>query len=80
MVMQRPLEYSKNIRLRFSKGDFLVKIFNATGQNVEVQIPDGRKEFEMPIDFHPYLKEIMDLQISFKSDNRGETHLEYELY
>lgn len=41
----KPIQYGKNIRTRFSKGNFEVKVHSATGQSVGRFIADDRKEF-----------------------------------
>ena len=70
-----PVEYGKNIRIRFSKGNFQVKVHSATGQEFIRFIPDDRKEF---IILAQEIGEILHPQISFKSV--GELHLDFELF
>ncbi len=68
--------YGKNIRIRFSKGNFELKVHNATGQSIGRLIPDDGKEFTLS---SQEIKEILHPQISFKS-NAGELHVDFELF
>jgi hypothetical protein len=76
----KPLEYGKNVRLRFSKGNFIAKIHSATGQSIQVPVPDDRREFEIIANDYSSLKDILPPQLSFKTNGSADIHVEYELY
>ncbi|MEP7375981.1 MAG: hypothetical protein ABI675_21475 [Chitinophagaceae bacterium] len=72
----KTIQYGKNIRIRFSKGNFEVKVHSATGQSIGRYIPDDRKEFIISAQ---EIREILHPQISFKS-TAGELHVDFELF
>lgn len=72
----KPLAYGKNIRIRFSKGNFEVKVHSSTGQSIARFIPEDSKQFEI---LASEINEIQHPQISFKSIT-GELHVDFEIH
>ncbi|MBI3139812.1 MAG: nucleotidyl transferase AbiEii/AbiGii toxin family protein [Sphingobacteriales bacterium] len=72
--MQQPLEYGRNIRLTFAKGNFQVRVHSATGQEYSWFVADDRNEFEIETGT---IAGIMHPQISFKSVS-GEMQVNVE--
>lgn len=73
--MQQPLVYGKNIRLKFVKGNFQVRVHSANSGEYTFFVPDDRNDFEIEAS---RISNIMHPQISFKSVS-GEMQVTVEL-
>jgi len=72
-----PVEYGKNIVIRFTNGSFLVKVINAIGISHEAYISGkGVKEH---ISYAYEIKDIWHPVISFKNKARGRSYIEFSL-
>jgi hypothetical protein len=70
-----PVEYGKNIIIRFSGGSFLVKVGNALGISHESYV-SGKGVKEHIIYAHE-IKEIWHPLISFQNKEKGKAHIEF---
>lgn len=71
-----PIIPQKSLRINFSKGGFLVKIYNVNGAAKEIPVPIGDTQLDISAD---EISSIDAQQFLFRTEH-GETHVNYEFY